>query len=308
MAELTYTRTNWKDFPEKTTPVNATNLNNIENGIEINKANIDKLSAKVVEKAKDFQGSEIIIAADQGTVQGSGVELSDLATQQDIDELSTNGIRFEQGDFRVGRDNLDDEFLYAPTGSNLIVESSNDKILASINEGGYLQLSYVLYPTADNDAATKIYVDNKLSSKQDVLTTGNNGIVLAGSTISLNTNFIFETLLEYADVSGTDINLSEWINPTSAASYRYFVVDLFIEPDNFSPQHLPSFWISADAVTWGLKTSMVYNLVGYDNLYMENVSVIFHDQVWLSLRNTPATSGTSSGARNGSVYRIQGVR
>lgn len=120
MAELTYTRVNWKDYPNLTTPINAENLNNIENGIEINKANIDK--------------------------------------------LSTNGITFEKGEFSVGTDLFGYEFLYAPRSSNLIVESSNEHILALINEDGYLQLPRVAPPTTDNDAATKQYVDNAIGA------------------------------------------------------------------------------------------------------------------------------------------------
>lgn len=82
-----------------------------------------------------------------------------------MNELSTNGITFEKGHFSVGTSGYDNEFLYAPYGSTLIVENGLDRTLALINEDSYLQLHYVAAPTTDNDAATKQYVDTTVNNK-----------------------------------------------------------------------------------------------------------------------------------------------
>lgn len=51
---MAYTKTNWQDLPDTTTPINATNLNHIENGI---KDNDDKLLGNA--KAGDFKPESI---------------------------------------------------------------------------------------------------------------------------------------------------------------------------------------------------------------------------------------------------------
>lgn len=42
---MAYTKTVWEDLPSTNTPINATNLNNIENGIKTNETNITALNS-----------------------------------------------------------------------------------------------------------------------------------------------------------------------------------------------------------------------------------------------------------------------
>ena len=52
---MSYTPVGWKDYPEKTTPTSAANLNKMESGIINNDAAITELQELVAEQAEEIE-------------------------------------------------------------------------------------------------------------------------------------------------------------------------------------------------------------------------------------------------------------
>lgn len=79
---MAYTKTNWQDLPNQTTPINATNLNNIENGIKTNDDKligntlIDNLRVKRIE-GKNLLSPANIINGIYNVGQGIYIESND---------------------------------------------------------------------------------------------------------------------------------------------------------------------------------------------------------------------------------------
>lgn len=65
---MSYTKVGWKDFPDKSTPVNATNLSKMDNGIENADLEITELKTKVnsVENSVESINSKLGTAASKG--------------------------------------------------------------------------------------------------------------------------------------------------------------------------------------------------------------------------------------------------
>ena len=90
---MAYSKTTWQDLPNQTTPINATNLNNIENGI---KENDDKLSGtKSIDNtlyANDFKCKNLFNSSiEQGAVTGSGFDTNNERIR------TSNFIKVESG-------------------------------------------------------------------------------------------------------------------------------------------------------------------------------------------------------------------
>ena len=59
---MSYTKTNWENLPSTNTPINATNLNKIENGIETNENNIEDLKPVVLYANDSGSNSSITLS------------------------------------------------------------------------------------------------------------------------------------------------------------------------------------------------------------------------------------------------------
>lgn len=92
---MSYTRTNWKDYPEKATPVNADNLNNMEDGIEA-AINIAGELKKQIEECLTPEnvvgtGSKTLVAS-SSWVQNLEMLITNLqgTHKKDVDTLQTS--------------------------------------------------------------------------------------------------------------------------------------------------------------------------------------------------------------------------
>lgn len=81
MAQPTYTRVSWKNFPNETTPLTAENLNKMDEGIY-----------KITEASLGWAGEEypsqyeiLVGYGEEQTAMGSGVSINDVATKNYVD-------------------------------------------------------------------------------------------------------------------------------------------------------------------------------------------------------------------------------
>ena len=57
-----YTKTEWKDLPDETTPITAEKLNNIENGVEANDTVSTKNTENIKTNTADIEANKLSIA------------------------------------------------------------------------------------------------------------------------------------------------------------------------------------------------------------------------------------------------------
>lgn len=93
---MSYTRTNWKDYPEKATPVNAENLNNMEDGIE-----------EAILAAENLR-NEMLKCIKQENVVGTGSKetVASSAWVQSLESMITTLQRTHKGDVENLQDGI----------------------------------------------------------------------------------------------------------------------------------------------------------------------------------------------------------
>jgi hypothetical protein len=128
------------------------------------------------------------------TIEDSGINYRDVVTKtdlntyatqeditnlsQDISELSSQGIIFQNGGFEIGTNGVDNELIYAPENSIILANQVADASLISLTQEGYLRLQYLDHPTAPRDAVTKEYVENNVLTKNTIIDYGATGFTL----------------------------------------------------------------------------------------------------------------------------------
>lgn len=264
-----YEAKTWKNYPNTSTPLNADNLQYMDNGI-----------AKAHERLNAVD--EILV---------SNIEILTNLEETKQDKLTSG----------AGVTITDDNIISVSVSSG--VYPTEDTLFTEDNE-------VVVGEKDTTNIITHSGISlNSLLGKQNLLTVGNAGINLTNDIISLNTNFIFETLLENAkheSDSNQAYDVQQWINKDSAVNYRYFTVDFFYK--DFDPKQGQTLWIDAQNVINTRDQSAVFALFGSDYTYVLLNTMVYRNGYIHGRNISNDSQGHTSTKYAFYVTRIQGVR
>lgn len=163
------------------------------------------------------------------------------------------------------------------------------------------------------------YMDNGIAKAHERLDnidisnslTASNGINLNDNNLSLDTNYIFHTIFEYAAHRSDDNaawNLGQYASAEMASNFRYIIVDFYY--DGFEPTQSQTFWINAHTITNNQDQSATFALLGQDYTYVLLAAMVYRDGYihGRDVSNENGGLGHTTNKRGFIVTRVQGVR
>lgn len=146
---MAYTKTNWQDLPDTSTPITAARLNNMEDGI---KTNDDKLLGNIA--------AGTLIA----DITGNAATATSLENRSFITQNSSTYLQGNDGDIETKK---------ALVNWNGAYDSSNNSNLEYCKNGEIASLTkYDIYSTTENTIG--IWIDNKVIYRKTYQLTGDN--------------------------------------------------------------------------------------------------------------------------------------
>lgn len=178
---MPYERTEWKNGETK---LNATNMNNIENGIYNAQQTADS-AQETATTAEEIANNADLTAANKvsSIVAGLGIKVSDDGAKNVT--INVDNTKIPVVDTLP---DIDKVLIYSK-GANKwdFIANSTSATAYTIAQRGANGVMLVGTPTANEHATTKKYVDDGLSGRQATLTAGD-GISLASNTVKITDN------------------------------------------------------------------------------------------------------------------------
>lgn len=178
---MAYSKTTWQDLPNTSTPINATRLNNMENGIETNDTNITTLS-----------GSLTTLSNSLSTVATSG-SYNDLSNKPTI-PTQTSQLTNNSGFITKDVDNLTN---YTKKGTSLYDNSSGTSSTVNLSSSAsnfdILEIYFTCKQYTNIYNCVKVYSPNQKYISLTSILADNNGFGIYSAHAYINGTSITKT-------------------------------------------------------------------------------------------------------------------